>query len=272
MTDSVHQGDLTIWNASDAEAYKGVAEITGDLYISGAARLNAPALRSVGGVLLIYGGAKLDAPALKSVGGDLYISSEAKLDAPALKSIGGYLSIYGEAKLDVPALRSVGGDLFISGDTKLTAPQLYHDFSAFRVYDGVACVVLSRKRIGGVTVIACRHARIKNRKIIGDKFYIAQDGGTTAHGETIEEAIQELQFKLGPRDVSRFRNMPPDTRKTPSEWAFVYRMVTGACRFGTRHFMSQHKLKKSYTLAEIIDATRGQYGHEQFVRTVTGEA
>jgi len=29
--------------------------------------------------------------------------------------------------------------------------------------------------------------------------------------------------------VSRFRNMPPDTRKTPSEWAFVYRMVTGAC-------------------------------------------
>ena len=43
----------------------------------------------------------------------------------------------------------------------------------------------------------------------------------------------------GYRDVEQYRDMPPTTRKTPQEWAVVYRRVTGACRFGTEDFMAR---------------------------------
>ncbi|MEK7557440.1 MAG: hypothetical protein AAB538_05660, partial [Patescibacteria group bacterium] len=101
----------------DAPALTSVGDY---LYIYANAKLDAPALTSVGGDLSIYADAKLDA--LTSVGGDLYIYANAKLDA--LTSVGGYLYIYADAKLDAPALTSVGGDLYINTNAKLDAPAL----------------------------------------------------------------------------------------------------------------------------------------------------
>ena len=139
------------------------------------------------------------------------------------------------------------------------------DIRLSSVIDGIGCVVLSEKRQGDITVLMCRRSKIKNQKVIGDKFYVAQKGSDNAHGKTIAEATQELMFKIGPRDVSQYRNMPKDTKKTPNEWALVYRMVTGACSYGTNQFIeSQGKLKRSYTLAEILERTKGQFGAERF--------
>ena len=85
----------------------------------------------------------------------------------------------------------------------------------------------------------------------------------------MREAVEELMFKAGKRDVEQYKNMPLETEKSPQEWAFVYRMVTGACQHGTKHFMeSKGVLKSSYTLAEIIEQTQGAYGHEEFKKVV----
>jgi hypothetical protein len=306
----IHKGNLEIRTQADADKYRGVTEVTGDLYIHSGAKLDAPALTSVGGYLSIHSSANLDAPALTSVGGDLsiyssakldaltsvggdlYINISAKLDAPALTSVGGYLyihssanldapaltsvggdlSIYSSAKLDAPALTSVGGYLYIHSSAKLTAGKLYMGgYDKFTILDGIPCVVLSTKKQNGVSVLMCRRAQVKNHKVIGDKFYVARQGEHNAHGETIAEAVRELAFKTGDRDIEQFRNMPRTTRKTPKEWAFVYRMVTGACQFGTKDFMArQGKLKKSYTLTEILAKTEGAWGHETFAEVVTG--
>jgi hypothetical protein len=81
----------------------------------------------------------------------------------------------------------------------------------------------------------------------------------------MREALEELSFKGGSRDVEQYRNMPLDTLKTPSEWSFVYRMVTGACQLGTREFLkSKGALKDAYSLLEIIEQTRGAYGSDAF--------
>ena len=41
--------------------------------------------------------------------------------------------------------------------------------------------------------------------------------------------------------------------------------ITGACSSGTRHFVeSVGKTKAKYTVAEIIDLTKDQYGAEQY--------
>jgi hypothetical protein len=126
--------------------------------------------------------------------------------------------------------------------------------------DGIFARVLSRK--GGVKKVKTDDGMV---------LFIASDGnGLNAHGKTLKEATQELAFKAAKRDVSQFKGMAKTTKKTPDEWAFVYRAVTGACQVGTQSFMSSHgKLKKTYTLTEIIELTKGQWGHSEFVNVVT---
>src|SRR6185312_1254777 len=114
-------GDLRVYGTAKLDA-PALTSVGGDLYVDGTAKLEA--LTSVGGGLYVYGTAKLDAPALTSVGGGLYVYNTAKLDAPALTSVGGYLRVYNTAKLDAPALTSVGGDLRVYGTGKLDAPAL----------------------------------------------------------------------------------------------------------------------------------------------------
>ena len=45
--------------------------------------------------------------------GNLDVSGSAKLDAPALKEVGGYLDVSGSAKLDAPALKTVNGKKYV---------------------------------------------------------------------------------------------------------------------------------------------------------------
>jgi hypothetical protein len=294
-------GHLSINSSAKLDA-PALESVGGHLSINCSAKLDAPALESVGGYLYINSSAKLDAlksvggylsincsaklDALKSVGGYLYINSSAKLDAlksvggylsincsaklDALKSVGGHLSINCSAKLDAPALESVGGHLFIYSEGSLIAGKLYTGgYSNFKVFDNIGCVVLSEKQKGDVKILSCRHSKIKNQKVIGEKFYVAQKNGQNAHAKTVGAALQEIQFKTGNRDITQFKNMPANTKKAPNEWAFVYRMVTGACQYGIQKFIeSKGKLKKIYTLKEIVQITEGQWGHDTFVKTI----
>ena len=225
---TIYRGNLEICTQADAEKYKHLTEVSGDLYINSSAELDA----------------------LTSVGGYLYINSSAELDAHALTSVGGYL--------------------YINKKDALTASKLYTGgYDKFTVLDNIPCVILSEKKQGDVSVLMCRRAQIKKQKVVGDKFYVARSGEYNAHGKTIAEAVQDLQFKMGVLDVEQYRDLPRNTKKTPAEWAIVYRIVTGACRFGTEDFMNRKgKLKKSYTLAEIINETKGAWGHDAFVRVV----
>jgi hypothetical protein len=43
-------------------------------------------------------------------------------------------------------------------------------------------------------------------------------------------------------------------------------VITGACALGTKQFVAaQGELKETYTIKEIMDITKGQYGHNTFV-------
>ena len=111
---------------------------------------------------------------------------------------------------------------------------------------------------------------VKKVKTDNDEImYIVTDGTHSAHGKTIKEARDDLAFKSASRDVSQFKGMKLTEKKTPDEWAFVYRVVTGACQSGTKSFMtSKGKLKAKYTLKEILEQTNGAYGAEQFKNAV----
>ena len=141
----------------------------------------------------------------------------------------------------------------------------------FRYMDGICTVVLSEKRKGDLTIMRCRYPRFKSGKLVGRIHYVASNGDQFAHGKSAKDAIEDLQFKLSERNPDEWRNMPLDTVKTPKEWAQVYRDCTGACREGIQEFMSQHKLKRKYTLAEILEATKGAYQYKEFREVVCDE-
>jgi len=197
--------------------------------------------------------------------------------------VGGSLDLHGTQITALPDGLHVGGWLDLR-DTRITAlpdnlsvEEIWFDGKigdqTFAVFDGIGSVVLSEKSVGDILIRHCQKSQFEDGKLVGDKFYVASRDGENAHGETIQEATEELMFKGGERDVDQYRDMPLETVKTPSEWAFIYRIVTGACSFGTREFIkSKGAMKESYSLAEILEETRGAWGHDQFRAVVASKA
>jgi len=284
-------GDLYIYSKAKLDA-PSLTSVGGYLSIHSEAKLDAPSLTSVGGYLSIHSEAKLDAltsvggylsihseaklDALTSVGGDLYIYSQAKLDAPLLTSVGGYLYIHSKAKLD--ALTSVGDDLYIYSQAKLGAPKAKYNVAGTKEH----CAELLResfKKNGFVFadgILAERAGEEKTIngvsslkiKVVGktEHSYLVQRGNQFAHGETIEDAIKSLRYKLSDRDTSRFKAWKLSTKVSLDDAIQAYRAITGSCEYGTKAFCEARKIPAKLTVGDIIKMTDGQYGNDVFAR------
>ena len=95
--------------------------------------------------------------------------------------------------------------------------------------------------------------------------YLIKQGDTYSHGKTLKEAKDSLVYKIGSRDTSVYKNLTLDSVLSKEECIKAYRTITGACESGTKYFVeNQKKVKKNYSIKEIIEATKGQFGNEQF--------
>ena len=101
-----------------------------------------------------------------------------------------------------------------------------------------------------------------------EKMYIVCDGENQyAHGKTLKEAKADLKYKINDRDTSAYKALTLDDKLTFIEAIAAYRTITGACAAGTRNFVENFlpkPNKDSYTIREIINLTKGQYGSETF--------
>ncbi|MCA9333329.1 hypothetical protein KDA00_05665, partial [Candidatus Saccharibacteria bacterium] len=215
----------------------------------------------------------------ESVGGsfdcsnyDNHISLEGALESGGGNSDGsdnGLISLEG-------APESVGGNFDCSnnsftsleGAPEENKPQFYNFLKKGLIFcDGILTKKISIKIKQDITIYKTAKLGFKKNAPI---IYVAQKDEHFAHGETIKEAFAELQFKTADRDVSKYENMPLTTKKTPEEWAIVYRIITGACQVGTKMFMEGlGELEPEYTLEEVINITTGAYGSTRFVEVVT---
>ena len=109
------------------------------------------------------------------------------------------------------------------------------------------------------------HIRFKNRKYI---IYIVTDGeGHWAHGVTLEDAKDDLLYKITDRNKSDYENLTLDSELSFEDAIMCYRVITGACSFGTRDFIKNrlgNNKKDKYTIKEIIDLTEDEYGNKIF--------
>jgi len=99
-----------------------------------------------------------------------------------------------------------------------------------------------------------------------NEYYLVTDNrGRYAHGNTIKEAKEDLIYKINDRDKTKYEGISK-TEKFPFEYCVeMYRVITGACATGTRHFIESSWIAKNkYSVNEIIKITDGKYGHKQF--------
>ena len=98
--------------------------------------------------------------------------------------------------------------------------------------------------------------------------YLITDGeGKWSHGETLEEAKDDLLYKITDRDKSEYENLTLDSELSFEDAIVCYRVITGACSFGTKDFIENrlgNNKKDKYTIKEIIDLTEDEYGNKIF--------
>jgi len=125
--------------------------------------------------------------------------------------------------------------------------------------DGILRRLISRKKIGDVEVFEVEDS-------LGEKSFVVKKGGIFSHGETIEKAKDDLKYKISDRDTSEFENWSPDEGRPTEEMIKAYRVITGACEFGTKDFCEKMQLKEKYTPKEVVEITYGKYGNDKFAK------
>jgi hypothetical protein len=138
--------------------------------------------------------------------------------------------------------------------------------------DGIFCEIVSAHILAmGASVI---HAKKINRN---EYFFIAKKDGFTAHGQTIEGAIEDLKFKV----IAEKLKKDPINKDTEIT-VMYYRTLTGSCDFGCRDFMQRHNIPfkvegdktieiapmKAIDLLPLLEKSNA-YGVERFKKLIT---
>ena len=198
-------------------------------------------------------------------GGSLYLQGTPITSLPDNLTVGDILYLQGTPITSLPDNLTVGGWLYLRGTpitdiskVNLNAPDIYTwRNNKYIKCDGVFSRVLSHK--GNVWKV----------QSIGkdDTMYIVTDGnGKYAHGETIKAAKADLIYKISNREKSKYESLTLDSQVTFEEAIEMYRVITGACAAGTKNFVENRlrEKKAKYTIAEIIELTKGEYQSDVF--------
>lgn len=76
----------------------------------------------------------------------------------------------------------------------------------------------------------------------------------------------DIEFKkCKSRGAEQYKSLTLDSELTYDDAVIAYRIITGACQAGTQQFLDGLKeTKEKYTVSEIINLTKGQYGSGVF--------
>lgn len=197
------------------------------------------------------------------VGGWMFLDGAKIMSLPENMVVGGSLDLRGTDITSLPENLVVGGSLYFTGISKKEAKKvkrpkgnvenlLSWQNGKYRIFDGIFCEVL------------CKKKNVWKVKIQNKVQFVVTDGERFAHGETIEKARDSLMYKIGERDTSAYEHLNKNSVLMKEEAIKMYRVITGACESGTRHFVETNsdKIKDTMTIADIIKITEGQYGNE----------
>ena len=214
-----------------------------------------------------------------NVGGNLDLGFTKIKSLPEGLIVGGNLEIYATRIKSLPKGLCVGGSLYIGHNEIKSLPEglkvggeLWHEY--FRLSDD------QRLREGDYVpneYIYCDGILtfIKNAHQIGKYTYyrghfsdknVIYDGTYYTHCKDLKSGIAGLDFKHAKgRGADQYKDLTINSVVSKDQAINMYRVITGACQSSTENFINNLKeVKESYTIQEIIDLTRGQYGSRLF--------
>ena len=116
-------------------------------------------------------------------------------------------------------------------------------------------IIDSKKTKKDFTIYKCRY--------IGGYFnscYVAKKGDYYAHGETIKQAIKDVNFKFL-QETFDLDSLVSEIKEKQTVSINEYRLLTGACSSGVKNFMSNKNITKDeLPLSEVLYITRNEYG------------
>ncbi len=190
--------------------------------------------------------------------GSLYLRGTNITSLPEGLTVGGSLDLEGTNITSLPEGLTVGGSLYLRG-TNITNKNHFEvlrdgDYKEGKyVYcDGILTHIKRVRKIGKYTYF---YGKIKNKNVV-------YDGKHYAHCINFSEGVIDLEFKrMKNRGAEQYKNLTLESVLKKQDAIVMYRIITGACKAGTAHFIESLKeTKEEYTVKEIIDLTKGQYG------------
>ena len=130
-----------------------------------------------------------------------------------------------------------------------------------KTIDGYTMLICSERDVSGVTIYSAAYfggGDLDKLKAC----YVAEQGEYAAHGETIEQAMRDLRFKIAERDFDP-DELVTEIKARGTVHINDFRLITGACEEGTRHGMEQAGLDPNadeLPLGTVLSAAFGPYG------------
>lgn len=183
-------------------------------------------------------------------------------------TVGGSLDLEGTNITELPDNLTVGGYLDLRG-TNITGQyelakvkQLHIGYNKklkYIYFDGILWGnVKSEKKRENITIY---------KTPLG---YCTVENDLSAHGKTLKEALEDLQFKkIKSEEVQA---IVVEIRKTKKVNKAQYRAITGACQYGTNKFCEEHNITADeIELSELKKILINDYGAEKFWNLIEEE-
>jgi hypothetical protein len=200
-----------------------------------------------------------------TVGGGLDLRGSGITELPNNLTVGGFLNLSNTHITALPDNLTVGGDLNLRNTSITETSHVNRKVPDMLTWQGGRYILVD----GIFSEVVHKRDHIWKVKQIGktETSYVVTDGeGRFAHGSTIREAREDLIYKISDRDKSDYESLALDHEFTFQQAIEAYRVITGACALGTKQFVAeQSEVKETYTIKEIMEITKGQYGHNTFV-------
>ncbi len=126
------------------------------------------------------------------------------------------------------------------------------------ISDGIKNIKISEKKRDGITII-----KAIDFYNTDEECYIVKEGELNAHGETLQQALEDLQYKkIKSEEVQA---IVKEIKKTGKVNKAQYRAITGACQYGTNKFCEEHSITvDEIELSELKKILIDDYGARRF--------
>ena len=126
------------------------------------------------------------------------------------------------------------------------------------ISDEIKNIKISEKKRDGITII-----KAIDFYDTDEECYIVKEGELNAHGETLQQALEDLQYKkIKSEEVQA---IVKEIKKTGKVNKAQYRAITGACQYGTNKFCEEHNITvDEIELNELKKILIDDYGAKRF--------